>query len=189
MDAEINIRMVGPGQSDLALEYVRSVYQRKFGTQPKTLWRDCLVAEDSHGIVGVMAMQFSEGERFEVESHFLFDFAALVHPRKKFVSFGRWVATKLGAGNALMFAGVQYALSRERSFSLSCSKTETLKALRRRYGLRYDILRFPVNAMVIPAEDHNFFLSPPAPCLCAASLQQWYDRLALAMQPEVKIHL
>ncbi len=189
MDAEIEIRMIQPDQSDRALEYVRAVYRRKFGTEPKTLWPDCLVAQDGQGIVGVMAMQFSDGQAFELESQFLFDFEVLAHPRQKFVSFGRWVASKPGVGNALMFAGVQRALNCGRSHSLSCSKIETLRALHRRYGLRYDVLRFAINTRRIPAEDRNYFLSKPEPRLCAASLQQWYDKLALAMRPSIKIHL
>ena len=190
VDTEIIIQQVATTeQFDLALAYVRAIYKRKFGTFPKSLGKNCLIAECGEDIVGVIAMQFSEGERFEFENNFLLDFSILNQPRARCVSFGRWVATKPGAGNALMCAAVKHSIALGKTHSISCSKTETLRALHRRYGLRYDVLAVPVIAEQVLEEDRNFFLSKPSPCLCFALLSQWYDRLVLSVPAHVKINL
>lgn len=189
MDAEITIEMVGTKRLGLALGYVRSVYQRKFGTSPGVLWPDSLVAMQNSRIVGVLGMQFSKRERFEIEDRFLLDFSILVHPRREYVSFGRWVAARQGTGLALMFAAVKYALGQNRTRSLSCSKHDVVKFVRRRYGLRFDTLRLPVLEEQIPVQDRAYFLNKPFPYLCTGSLEQWYDRLEPLVLSSIKIKL
>jgi hypothetical protein len=189
MDAEIVIHKASVEQLDQALGYVRSIYQKEFGTFPEHLPADCLVARDGQDIVGVMAMEFSEGARFEIENHFLLDFSILVHPRREFVSFGRWVAARPGTGLALMFAAVKYAIGQGRTRSLSCSKHNVLNFLRRKYGLRFDTIGVAVIPSSIALEDRRYFLYPPFPCLCTAPLQQWYDSLEPAVLSHIKVEL
>ncbi len=192
MDAEtITIHKMAPEQIDLTLGYVRSTYQRKFGTSPESIWQDCLVAENHHGIVGVMAMGFSErGEQvFEILGHFLFDPAVLVHPLNKYVSLGRWVAAHRGTGRALMFAAAKYALALSRTHSISCSKPDVCRYVREQYGLSFNAYGFEINPCKVPEADKPYFLGDSRPLLCIGSLKQWYDVLEPQIPPEFDINV
>ncbi len=177
MEPLITIRRACRRDLGPALAYVQSRYHRKFGTEPSSLSTDCLIAENSRGVVGVLALHFSNGERFEFEDQFRFNFALLNKNRSQTVSFSRWVSNKPGVGIALMYCAVMTAMRQGATHSLSCARIETLRALRRRYGLPMDIIRVPVWSERIPPQDQNYFFTQPAPVLCAASLQRWYDRL------------
>ncbi|MDB4939938.1 MAG: hypothetical protein JWO40_363 [Candidatus Doudnabacteria bacterium] len=161
-----------------ALSYIQEVYQRKFQTKPKDIWPDCLIGLDSNGqIIGLLAMQFSEGSKFEIENMFQFDLSILRSARIDIVSFGRWSAKTPGLGTALMFGAVKYSLERDRTIMLSCSKPNILKFLRSNYGLAFDILGVPRVSANIDLEDQAYFSEKPYPVLCAAHLEQWYYKL------------
>ncbi len=182
-----NIKIRAANQSDLspALSYVQSRYHRKFGTEPKSLGEDCLIAEMEANIVGVMVLHFSTGGEFDFESQFLLNFSLLEKSRLQTVSFSRWVANHSGVGIGLMFAAIRLALGRGAAHSLSCARPDTLRALRRKYSLPLDMLHFPIRRENIPSQDMKYFLANPSPCLCAASLGQWYDRLESIQSPDL----
>lgn len=174
----------------LAVQFVREIYAEKFGTTPDSIWPECLVALRENQIIGVTALQFSEGEPFDVESHFVFDFARVFpFPRTDFVSLGRWVTTQQNIAAPLAFAAAKHALERDRKRSISCAKPKLITFLRRKYRLRFDVLHVPVDERHIPAEDRNFFLENPRPNLYSADLREWYDILGGIIPPFIEIRL
>lgn len=173
----ITITMAGAGRLGLAADFVRANYQKTFGTTPTGIWPDCLVALAGSYVVGVIAVQFSEGERFEIENHFSFDFSILAHPRSEFVSFGRWASDRPLVGKALALAATEYALRRGRKFSISSAKPGLLRMARLLYKVDFQEHAFPVQAENILPGDVNFFLGRPPPVVYVGNLAEWYNTL------------
>jgi hypothetical protein len=187
MEKQIIIQTALPEQYLNSLAFVQKIYTKRLGTYPAHIWPDYLIATREEETVGIIAMQYSEDKKFEIEEQFVFDFSLLSRSRKEFVSFGRWTAVERGIGSALVFAGTVCALKKNRLYSLSCSKPNGLKLLRRVYGLEFDSYSVPVNLQRISEGDKSFFLNPPKPQLCVASLQQWYDKLVHLVPGSFKI--
>ncbi len=183
------IRKALPSNLAAAIDFVRGNYMAKFNTAPETIWPDCMLAWKENQIVGVTAMQFSEGEPFEIEEQFFFDVPDLILPRTQVVSLGRWVCDVPGVSIALVTAAVQYSLQRGKERTLSCALPSLLRFLSRKYKLKYDALTAEVNWEKIPEVDRNFFLSDPPPMVYTADLRQWYDILEKSVTPEVVIEL
>jgi hypothetical protein len=187
MENPIIIQTALPGQYLNSLAFVQEIYKKRLGTYPAHIWPDYLIATRDEETVGIIAMQYSEGEKFEIEKQFVFDFSLLSRSRKEFVSFGRWTAAERGIGSVLVFAATVFALKKNRLYGLSCSKPNGLKLLRRVYGLEFDVYSVPVNLRQISEGDKSFFLNSPKPQLCVASLQQWYDKLVRSVPKSFKI--
>ncbi len=166
--------------------FVQDKYMQVFGTLPLISGSEiCLCAKRRGQLAGTISIEFSDGERFNLEKLFGVD----LRQRRKFAVFGKFVSEIPGLGPALAFEAVSYAIGAGKRFALCCSKPLFLEMLRRKYGLDFAIVAREINHLEISAGDAAFFETDPRPCLYSWNLQGWHDILKEKMPPWVEIDL
>ncbi|MBU6447929.1 hypothetical protein KGQ24_03775, partial [Patescibacteria group bacterium] len=88
---------------------------------------------------------------------------------------------------ALAFAAVKYALDSGMTHCLNSAKPALCRMLRRKYGVKLDMIHARVDLDKIGPEDRNFFATDPLPCVYRGDLSQWYNAFSSHLPHGVEI--
>lgn len=175
MSERILVRKCINSEKSSALEFVRHVYGQRLGTAPAYVNGVLIGAFSGGQIQGVISVRLGDAAFFEVEKHFKINLNELYLNRGTTASFSRWAAQSQDVSLALAYAAVKYALDSGMTHCLNSAKPALCRMLRRKYGIKLDMIHAQVDLEKIAPDDRNFFASDPQPCVYRGNLSQWYN--------------
>lgn len=157
------IRLADGCTRNRAVNFIKSVYRKEFGTEPDDYYEHIFVALRNGEIVGTFASQpwrSSKLPRIARIHNFIWDLAPYKPREEEVVEFGRWITRVPGITAGLVYSAAVHSIADKRRIGW-CEHTDEVHRVALFLGLQFKKVSSMLDIERVEAEDREFYRRNP----------------------------